>query len=52
MEDNQNIRGARHTNTNRGKQEYVVRVSLRLKTAAEATSKRENQNTEEKRLSH
>jgi hypothetical protein len=47
MEDNKNIHGARHTNTNRGKQEYVVRVSLCLKTATEATSKRENRNTEE-----
>jgi hypothetical protein len=52
VEDNQNSRGAWHANTNRGKQEYAVRVSLRLETAVEAISKRENRNKEEKRFSH
>jgi hypothetical protein len=42
MEDNQNSRGARHINTNKRQQEYAFGVSLRLKTAVEGTSKRED----------
>jgi hypothetical protein len=41
VEDNQNSHGTRRANTSRCKQEYDVRVSLRLKTAVKATSKRE-----------
>jgi hypothetical protein len=50
--NNQNSRGAWHANTNKRQQEYAFGVSICLKIAVEATSKREDQNTEEKRLSH
>jgi hypothetical protein len=52
VENNQDNRGARHANTTNRQQKYAFGVSLRLKTAVKATSKRKDQNTEEKRLSH
>jgi hypothetical protein len=42
VEDNQNSRGTWRANTNRCKQKYAFRVSLRIKTTIKATSKREN----------
>jgi hypothetical protein len=41
VEDNQKIRRTRRSNTNRCHQKYAFRVSLYLKTAIKATSKRE-----------
>jgi hypothetical protein len=48
VEDNQNNRRTRRGHTNRFKQKYAFRVSLWLKTAIKATSKRKKQNKNKK----